>query len=119
MLTGEEPSHAAASGIFRTFRVHPSALMTTVTRRQFGERAAAAFVATAIGSSRVRGANDRVRLGFIGVGNRGDQVLDAFFVHKDAEIAGICDIYQPYLDFAAQKAGATPRGLPITAGCSR
>jgi hypothetical protein len=93
--------------------------MTTVTRRQFGERAAAAFVATAIGSSRVRGANDRVRLGFIGVGNRGDQVLDAFFGHKDAEIAGICDIYQPYLDFAAQKAGATPRGLPITAGCSR
>jgi hypothetical protein len=53
------------------------------------------------------------------VGNRGDQVLDAFFGHKDAEIAGICDIYQPYLDFAAQKAGATPRGLPITAGCSR
>jgi hypothetical protein len=55
------------------------------------------------------GANDRVRLGFIGLGNRGDQVLDAFLAHKDAEVVAVCDIYQPYLDFAAKKAGGQPQ----------
>src|SRR5215208_2981357 len=79
--------------------------MTTVNRRQFGKAAAAACAATALGSGRVLGANDRIRVGFIGVGNRGDQVLDAFLRHDDAEIAAICDIYEPYVDFAVRKAG--------------
>src|SRR2546428_1682929 len=83
--------------------------MTSVTRREFGKTAAAAWVGTAIGATRVLGANDRVRLGFIGVGNRGDQVLDAFLVHKDAEVVAVCDIYRPYVDFAAKKAGTTPK----------
>jgi len=79
--------------------------MTTVNRRQFGKAAAAAWAATALRSGRVLGANDRIRVGFIGVGNRGDQVLDAFLRHDDAEIAAICDIYEPYVDFAVRKAG--------------
>src|SRR5580658_8084000 len=54
------------------------------------------------------GANDRVRVGFIGLGNRGDQVLSAFLEHKDAEIVAICDIYQPYLDFTSKKIGTNP-----------
>ena len=58
--------------------------MTNLTRRTFGQSAAAATVATALSYSRVLGANDRVRVGFIGLGNRGDQVLDAFLEHKDA-----------------------------------
>jgi len=57
----------------------------------------------------VFGANGRIRLGFIGLGNRGDQVLDAFLPHKDAEIIALCDLYQPYLDFAAKKVGGSPR----------
>src|SRR5437588_12920368 len=82
--------------------------MSTATRRQFGKAAAAAWMATAFSTRRILGANDRVRIGFIGVGNRGDQVLDAFLAHKDAEIVAICDIYQPYIDFAAKKAGGQP-----------
>ena len=82
--------------------------MRTITRRQFGKRAAAAWVGTAIGAARVRGANDRVRLGFIGLGNRGDQVLDAFLAHADAQVVAVCDIYEPYVDFAAQRAGGHP-----------
>ena len=85
--------------------------MATLTRRQLGKSAAAALMATAIGSTRVLGANDRVRVGFIGLGNRGDQVLDAFLAHKDCEIVAICDIYQPYLDFAAKKIGGQPRAF--------
>jgi predicted dehydrogenase len=77
----------------------------SITRREFGTTTAAAWVSTALGSGRVPGANDRIRLGFIGVGNRGDQVLDAFLVHKDVEVTAICDIHQPYVDFAVAKAG--------------
>src|SRR5262245_44838418 len=79
--------------------------MTHPTRRDFTKTAAAAGLATALSARRAHGANERIRLGFIGLGNRGDQVLDAFLVHKDAEIVGLCDIWQPYLDFAAKKVG--------------
>src|SRR5919107_368128 len=85
--------------------------MTTVTRRTFGKTAAAACVGTALGATRIRGANDRVRVGFIGVGNRGEQVLDAFLAHKDGEIVAVCDIYEPYVAFAAHKAGGQPARL--------
>ena len=44
------------------------------------------------------GANDRVRIGCIGVGYRGVQVLNAFLTHKDAEIVALCDVYEPYLN---------------------
>jgi len=82
--------------------------MTHPTRRDF-TKAGAAGVFTALSAGRVLGANGRVRLGFIGLGNRGDQVLDGFLPHKDAEVVALCDLYQPYLDFAAKKVGGSPR----------
>src|SRR3954471_5585342 len=81
--------------------------MARITRRDFGKTAGVA-TATALSASRVMGANDRVRVGFIGLGNRGDQVLSAFLEHKDCEVAAVCDIYQPYVDFAAKKIGGNP-----------
>lgn len=80
-----------------------------ITRRNFAWSLTAAGAATALGQARILGANDRIRLGFIGLGNRGDQVLDAFLTHPDCEVAAICDIHQPYLDFAAQKIGGAPK----------
>ena len=65
--------------------------------------------AFAASQTRSEDANDRVRLGFIGLGNRGDQVLDAFLTHKDCAVVAVCDIYQPYLDFAAKKIGTSPQ----------
>src|SRR5437773_4867807 len=82
--------------------------MAKLTRRAFAKTAALAGVGAALSAGRVLGANERVRLGFVGLGNRGDQVLDAFLVHKDCEIVALCDIYQPYIDFAAKKAGGKP-----------
>ncbi|SRR5579871_179261 len=73
-----------------------------ITRRTFTRTAATAGIA-ALSYGRVLGANDRVQVGFIGVGNRGDQVLDAFLTHPDAQVTALCDLYQPYLDFAAGK----------------
>ena len=82
--------------------------MTQFTRRHFHKATAAAGVVTALSASRVYGANDRVRVGFIGLGNRGDQVLGAFLEHKDAQVAAVCDLYEPYRDFAAKKIGGSP-----------
>jgi predicted dehydrogenase len=83
--------------------------MKNPTRRDFAKSTAAAALGTALSARQVLGANDRVRLGFVGLGNRGDQVLDAFLAQRDAEVVAICDLYQPYLDFAARKIGTNPR----------
>jgi predicted dehydrogenase len=83
--------------------------MKKLSRREFTKSAGVAGAAAALTASRVSGANNRIRLGFIGLGNRGDQVLDAFLAQRDAEVTAICDIYQPYLDFAAHKIGNRPR----------
>jgi predicted dehydrogenase len=86
--------------------------MSNLSRREFGKRAAVAGMGTALASARVAGASDRIRIGFIGLGNRGDQVLDGFLQHKDAEVVAICDLWQPYLDFAAHKIGGSPQQYP-------
>jgi predicted dehydrogenase len=83
--------------------------MRKITRRDFSKSAATAGAATALSYSRILGANDRVRMGFIALGNRGDQVLDAFLAQKDCEVVAICDIYQPYMDFASKKIGSSPK----------
>lgn len=82
--------------------------MKKITRRSFAKRVAAAGVSTLFVSNRIFGANERIRLGFIGLGNRGDQVLSAFLVHPDCEVVAICDLYEPYLDFAAKKIKGAP-----------
>jgi predicted dehydrogenase len=77
-----------------------------VDRRTFAKgtalRGLAALAAPAFAS---RNPNERIRLGFIGVGNRGDQLLDAFLVLPDAEVVALCDVYQPYLEAAQRKVG--------------
>jgi predicted dehydrogenase len=83
--------------------------MGKLTRRDFAKTAAVAGATTALSYSRIIGANDRVKLGFIALGNRGDQVLDAFLAHNDCEVTAVCDIYQPYMDFASKKIGSNPK----------
>ena len=80
-----------------------------LNRRAFARTLAVAGGSVALGGLGAPGANDRVRLGFIGLGNRGDQVLDAFLAQPDMEVAALCDLYQPYLDFATRKSGGRPR----------
>ncbi|MCP5517510.1 MAG: Gfo/Idh/MocA family oxidoreductase [Verrucomicrobiales bacterium] len=79
--------------------------MSNWNRRSFTKALALASAATAVSRTRVLGANERVRLGFIGVGNRGDQVLDAFLAQPDAQVAAVCDLHPPYMEFAARKIG--------------
>src|SRR5215475_13393842 len=79
--------------------------MESITRRQLARGAA---LATALSYSRILGANDRVGMGYIGLGNRGDQVHDAFLEHGDAQTVAVCDLRDDYLDFAVKKSRATP-----------
>jgi predicted dehydrogenase len=80
------------------------------TRRTFAKTAAGTVAALSAASyARAFGANDRVRVGFIGVGNRGDQLLDAFLPHKDCEVVALCDVYEPYLPAANAKAGGSAK----------
>lgn len=80
--------------------------MDSCTRRDF---ARSAGLATAIGYSRILGANDRVRIGYIGLGNRGDQVHDAFLEHGDQQTVAVCDLRDDYMDFAIKKSRSSPK----------
>jgi predicted dehydrogenase len=80
--------------------------MDRFTRRDF---ARSAGLATALSYSRIMGANDRLRMGYIGLGNRGDQVHDAFLEHGDQQTVAVCDLRDDYMDFAIKKSRATPK----------
>lgn len=75
-----------------------------MTRREAAIGLAALGSLAAAGA---RGAQDRVRLGFIGVGNRGLQLLNSALKLPDAEITAVCDVYRPYLDRALERVGKT------------
>ena len=67
-------------------------------RRRFLRETTAALAGTALASSRVLGANDRIRLGAIGTGGRARKSLIP--IHKnqpDTEIVALCDVYEPNL----------------------
>ena len=74
------------------------------TRREFIAKSTTAVAGITIGlnalssvkTNRIFGANDKIRVGFIGIGNRGSQLLNLFMQQKDCEIAALCDIYEPY-----------------------
>jgi predicted dehydrogenase len=75
------------------------------TRREFITRSGVVTAGLALGAhtvsaaagARATGASEKIRMGFIGVGNRGTQLLRLFMNHADVEIAALCDVYEPYL----------------------
>jgi predicted dehydrogenase len=77
-----------------------------VSRRSFLSQSLATGAAVGLNSaaietsrsSRILGANDQVRLGFIGVGNRGTQLLQGFLNFKDQKVVALSDVYEPYLN---------------------
>jgi predicted dehydrogenase len=95
---------------------------TDQTRRGFIEKTAltvggisvALNAVSAPGLSRTVGPNDKIRMGFIGIGNRGSQLLELFMQQKDVEIVALCDIYEPYLQ--RNRAKVDPRYLADRAG---
>ena len=79
------------------------------TRRDLLSGAAAAFT-TSLFTGRVRGANDRVAVGFIGLGAMGSGNLGYAMKVPEAQPVALCDVYQPHLEraeAAASKGGFT------------
>jgi predicted dehydrogenase len=73
-------------------------------RRKFLVSAGAAFT-TAIFTGDVKGANDRIALGHIGLGMQGTSNLGNALLAPQAQVVALCDCYQP----ALEKAAATVR----------
>lgn len=88
-----------------------------ITRRTFGTKSTAAALglaavgAPSVQSAQVAGANDRIRLGFIGVANRGGQLIDAFATHDDIQIVALCDVDRIALASAQKKVGGNPHAF--------
>ena len=71
-----------------------------------------AGAATAASYSRVAGANQRVRIGFIGCGLIGLRHIADFKKLEDAQLAAVCDVYQPRVERAQADCGPGTRGYP-------
>ena len=74
------------------------------TRRDFIKKTAAGAALLASAPVRILGANDRVRVGMIGVGARGQDLLKQIVAVKNAELVAVADIYSRRLDEAAHHA---------------
>src|SRR6267378_1883003 len=79
--------------------------MAENTRRDFIKRSALGTAAMLVyPPSRVLGANDRVRVGVIGVGGRGQELLKQVLGVPNAQLVAIADIYTRSRDEAKQTA---------------
>ena len=107
----------------------------TMTRRTFLDRSATAVVGaallgdaksagaaslTASSYERVIGANDRIQLGHVGIGNRGrglEYILSQLKDSKNVEVVRLCDLWKVNLEHAVAKSneiyGRTPHSSQI------
>jgi predicted dehydrogenase len=79
-------------------------------RRRF-LKSMSAGVLTAASYNNILGANDRVRMGFIGIGLIGKRHLLDFMSQPDVEIAAISETYEPRLAEGLATAGGKPQGF--------
>jgi len=80
-------------------------------RRDFLKSAAAVFT-TSIFTGNVHGANDRIRVAFIGMGRMGTDSMETALKLPNVEVPVLCDVYQPNLEKAVAVSGRGPDGTP-------
>jgi predicted dehydrogenase len=85
---------------------------TNPPRRTFlKQTTGAAALTTSLFTGNLKGANDKIRIGFIGLGQMGRSNLHFAMQQPEVEVAALCDVYQPCLDIAAKQAGPGPKPL--------
>src|SRR5437773_10025246 len=95
-----------------------------INRREFLQKGAvvaagsATWSSPALSYSRIAGANDRISLGHIGIGNRGrelDGIVALLKDKKNVEVTAVCDLWSHNLEQAVaanqENYGKAPRGL--------
>jgi predicted dehydrogenase len=96
--------------------------MNKESRREFISKSTAAVAGVSVGlqalgsgkTTRIFGSNDTIRMGFIGIGNRGSQLLNIFMKQPECEVAALCDIYEPYT--LRDRSKVDPRYLEMMPG---
>jgi predicted dehydrogenase len=76
----------------------------TPARRDFLKTAGAAAFTTNLFTGRIKGANDKVTLGFIGMGAMGIGNLGYAMKIPGFQPVAVCDVYRPYLERAQAQA---------------
>lgn len=87
-----------------------------LTRREFIGATAGATLLSATSlraSARIQGANDRVRIGLIGSGNRGRQVAGFCLRHPDAQYLAAADVFKPNVDNAVKMLTEAQKGTAV------
>src|ERR1017187_245302 len=83
-------------------RIHLARSLSMPTRRTFMQQALGGSAALAASglfpSSRVLGANDRVRIGLIGAGGRGQQIFKTALKCPNVEGVAVADVYTRRLE---------------------
>ncbi len=74
---------------------------------------AGAALTTSLFTGRVKGANDRIAVGFIGIGAMGSGNLDFAMRIPEAQPVAVCDVYRPHLDRA--ESDARKKGFQVKA----
>jgi len=76
---------------------------TPISRREFISKSGMATAGTTLGVNALSASDlvkastqEKIRVGFIGLGNRGSQLLNLFMKNPAVEIAALCDVYAPY-----------------------
>lgn len=88
---------------------------TELTRREFLKKSGAIAAAAGLGiastayaqqnESKPVSANEKIILGIIGCGGRGQSHIEWFGRHADVEIGAVCDVYDKHLEQAVEKTG--------------
>jgi predicted dehydrogenase len=79
--------------------------MDSDSRRDFLRKTSSGALAiTAASYARVLGANERIHLGLIGAGNRGNHVMSLFQNKPQIQVVAICDVYGQAVESTRQKA---------------
>ena len=79
----------------------------------------AAITATAASYSRILGANDKMSLGLIGAGERGQHDMSQFQLHKDVDVVAVCDVFADKIDQAKSKGAPMRKASRTIASFSR
>jgi predicted dehydrogenase len=74
--------------------------MNAMQRREFSRT-----LLTAASAAQILRANERLRIGVIGCGGRGREVLRDFLKTNEVEAVALCDVYKPFLAEAREMSG--------------